>query len=125
MTAPTLRASGRVRIFVSPVRLLLVTWLALGLAPGLGEVAESAIHLATSGHLAHSDADHGDLGDRGDEHGCGTTQHLCGCCASQSLASTPRPGMAAPTGSARAGQPRCEALSTLHEPAPPFRPPIA
>ena len=125
MTGPALRASGRVRIFGSLMRLLLVTWLAVGLAPGLGEVAESAIHLATSGHLAHSDAGHGDLDDLGDEHGCGATQHVCGCCASQSLAPTPRAGTPAPAGSARASAPLCEALSSLHEPAPPFRPPIA
>ena len=99
-------------------------WLAVGLAPGLGEVAETAVHLATSGHLAHSDADHGDLGNQGDEHGCGTTQHHCDCCASQAVVSAAgcqvaeslqvSPGLAAVPG----------ALVSLHEPTPPFRPPI-
>ncbi len=44
------------------MRVLLIVWLAIGMAPGLGEIAETAALLATSGQLAHSDADHGDLG---------------------------------------------------------------
>jgi hypothetical protein len=106
------------------MRFLLVMWLAVGLAPGLGEVAETAVHLATSDHLAHSDADLGDLGDLGDEHGCGTTQHHCGCCTSQVVVSAAgnqvtvslhaSPGVVAAPG----------ALVSLHEPTPPFRPPI-
>jgi hypothetical protein len=106
------------------MRLLLIIWLAVGLAPGLGEVAETAVHLATSGHMAHSDADHGDLGSQGDEHGCGTTQHHCGCCTSQVVVSAPSsripvspvvtPGLSVTP----------DALVSLHEPTPPFRPPI-
>ena len=105
-------------------RLLLILWLAAGLAPGLGELAESAVHLADTGHLAHTEAGRGDLGDQGDEHGCGATHHLCGCCASQvvvpahagalpvSLAVTP--GLASTPA----------ALVSLHERTPPYRPPI-
>lgn len=107
------------------MRSLLVMWLAVGMAPGLGEVAETVVHLATSGHLAHSDADNGDLGNQGDEHGCGTTQHLCGCCASQVVSSASRPEVAV-TPVPGTGQTSVPApLDSLHEPAPPFRPPIA
>jgi len=107
------------------MRLLLIMLLALGLAPGLGEVVESAVHLATAGHLAHSDADHGDLDDQGSEHGCGTTEHRCGCCASQVVATAP---VATVVGAARVEPgllPAATNLATLHQPAPPFRPPIA
>jgi hypothetical protein len=107
------------------LRFLLVMWLALGLAPGFGEVAETLVHLATSGHLAHSDADQGDLGDQGDEHGCGTTQHHCGCCASQVVASAPRVEVVRSTVLAPGLAPSVETLASLHEPTPPFRPPIA
>jgi hypothetical protein len=106
------------------VRYLLAIWMVFGLVPGLGEVVETAVHLATSGHLAHTDADHGDLGDEGDEHGCGTTCHNCGCCASQALASDRKlevPGTVA----APARLTPSAALVSLHEPTPPFRPPIA
>lgn len=107
------------------MRFLLVMWLAVGMTPGLGEIAETVVHLATSGHLAHSDADNGDLGNQGDEHGCGTTQHLCGCCASQVVSSSSRPEVAVSpvpvAGKASVPTP----LDSLHEPAPPFRPPIA
>ena len=106
------------------MRLLLVMWLAVGAAPGLGEVVETAVHLATSGHLAHSDADHGDLGDQGDEHGCGATQHHCNCCASQAVA-LGRAGAAPASSVVAAGLPAApDALASLHEPAPPHRPPI-
>jgi len=107
------------------VRSLLVLLLVNGLAPGLGEVAESAVHFALEGHLAHSDADHGDLGDQGHEHGCGTTEHLCSCCASLSfvalaagvvLTVVPAPASPLSTG---------ERLASLDAPAPPLRPPIA
>jgi len=107
------------------MRLLLVLWLATGLAPGLGEVAESAVHLATAGHLAHSDADHGDLGDQGDEHGCGATHHLCGCCASQAVAAPPVVRLRTGPAPARGPSSTARALVSLHEPTPPYRPPIA
>jgi hypothetical protein len=107
------------------VRLLLIITLIHGLVPALGEVAEAAVHYAIEGHLAHSDADEGDLGDLGHEHGCGTTAHHCDCCASQFVAAAPasafevRP-LLAPEPAAVPGT-----LVSLHEPTPPFRPPIA
>jgi len=106
------------------MRSLLVVWLAVGLAPGLGEAAETAIHLATSGHLAHSDADHGDLGHQGDEHGCGATQHHCGCCASQVVAPASAGGLSVSLAVATGLSVSPDALVSLHEPTPPFRPPI-
>ncbi len=107
------------------MRLLLVMWLAIGLAPGLGEVAETVVHLATSGHLAHSDADHGDLGDQGHHHGCGATQHQCGCCPSQAAAVPASAAGDATAPPAAEQAPSRDALASLHEPTPPFRPPIA
>jgi hypothetical protein len=107
------------------MRVALVLLLVHGLAPGLGEVAETAVHYAVEGHLAHSEADRGDLGEQGDEHGCGTTAHLCSCCASQALLAGPAPApVAAGLPLARLA-PGTGALASLHEPAPPHRPPIA
>lgn len=107
------------------MRFLLVAALVAGMTPGLGEVAESVVHLVASGHLAHSDAAHGDHDGQGGEHGCSTTDHLCGCCASQ-VVTAPPPSAAArllAAGSSRPAAPA--ALASLHEPAPPSRPPIA
>jgi len=107
------------------MRFVLVMWLAVGMTPGLGEVAETVVHLATSGHLAHSDADQGDLGNQGDEHGCGTTQHHCGCCVSQVVAAAPRTEVAMNVVPATGQVPAPVTLASLHEPTPPYRPPIA
>jgi hypothetical protein len=107
------------------MRFLLVTWLALGLAPGFGEVVESAVHYVTAGHLAHSDADHGDLADQGDEHGCGTTEHRCSCCVSQAVAPPPVTTVLGLATGMSGLPPTGASLSSLHDPAPPYRPPIA
>lgn len=107
------------------MRLVLVLALIHGLAPGLGEVAEAVVHYASERHLAHSDADQGDLGDQGHHHGCGTTQHQCGCCASQSVAVTPPVQLAGASAPTAAHAPHRGVLASLHEPTPPFRPPIA
>jgi hypothetical protein len=106
------------------VRVALVIALIHGLVPGLGEVAETAVHYAVEGHLAHSADDRGDLGDLGHHHGCGTTEHLCGCCASQVLATPAVP--VAPCAAASNETARLERwqLVSLHDPAPPRRPPI-
>lgn len=107
------------------MRLALVLALILGLVPGLGEIVETAVHYAVEGHLAHSEADRGDLGDLGTEHGCGTTQHHCGCCASQLVVAQPtQAGPLAVLAKTRA--PRHDpVLVSVHDPAPPRRPPIA
>lgn len=106
------------------MRLALVILLVHGLVPALGEVVETVAHYAATGHLAHSDADRGDLGDQGDEHGCGTTEHRCGCCASQVVLAphdeAPAVSLAVAPGLSVAPS----SLASLHEPAPPLRPPI-
>jgi hypothetical protein len=107
------------------MRLLLVMCLALGLAPGLGEVVESAHHLSTAGHLAHTDAGHGDFSDQGTEHGCGTTEHHCVCCASQVAATAPVVTVVGPATIAPGLVPLGERFASLDAPAPPYRPPIA
>lgn len=107
------------------VRLLLVLLLIHGLVPAFGEVVEAVVHFATEGHLAHSAADEGDLGDQGDEHGCSPTSHRCACCAPQPVVASPHgqpvrvtwvPGRLAPDDRSRA---------VARAPDRPFRPPIA
>lgn len=81
-------------------------------------------HYVGEGHLAHTSADEGDLGDQGGEHGCGTTERHCGCCTSQvATAAGPVIAVEAPAVDGPALAPG--ALASLHAPAPPFRPPIA
>jgi hypothetical protein len=106
------------------VRPVLILLLIVGLTPALGEVAEAVVHYAVEGHLAHSAADEGDLGELGDEHGCGTTQHRCGCCASQTVLLADGGGLSVSllVGVRPAVAPA--ALASLHEPTPPLRPPI-
>ncbi len=53
--------------------------LLLALAPGLGEVVENVVHLATQGHLAHAQETGDQHAERGPEHGCNGTFHLCTC----------------------------------------------
>jgi hypothetical protein len=107
------------------MRLLLLLTLIHGLVPGVGEIVEAVVHYAAEGHLAHSDADHGDLGDQGHEHGCGTTEHLCSCCSSLTFVAPAAGGVlpAAPTASHRL--PAGVRVASLDAPAPPLRPPIA
>jgi hypothetical protein len=106
------------------MRWLLVLALVHGLVPGLGEVAEAVVHYAVEGHLAHSDADRGDLGELGHEHGCGTTEHHCACCASQAFVAHPGDaGVALVPAHERTFDERAQ-LASLHTPAPLRRPPI-
>ena len=69
------------------------------LVPGLGEIFENAVHLATEGHLAHAapDGDHHES--PGPEHGCSGTMHLCSCCVSPSFALTQAPAQRPSPGS--------------------------
>lgn len=107
------------------MRWLLLAILFHGFVPGLAEAGEAVVHLARTGHAAHSPADLGDLGDQGPEHGCGTTQHHCACCETQPVAPacTSLVVMAegAPTRSAKPA----EQTPAAREPARPFRPPIS
>lgn len=112
-------------MFCGSMRLALVLLLIHGLTPALGEVAEAVVHYAVEGHLAHGPEDRGDLGEQGHEHGCGTTQHRCDCCVSQVvMAPSARAVLPAAPAGTRAPVVR-ERLTSLHAPAPPYRPPIA
>jgi hypothetical protein len=83
------------------------------------------VHLAVEGHLAHAEADCGDLGDQGCEHGCGPTDHRCVCCASLSFVA-PASGFVLAVAPAASRPPAGgERLASLDAPAPPLRPPIA
>jgi len=64
---------------------VLLVW---GLAPGVGEFLENALHFVQEGHLAHAtpDGDHHDP--TGPEHGCTGAAHLCSCCVSLSFMPT-------------------------------------
>ena len=107
------------------MRLLLVLVLVHGLAPGFLEVGEAVVHYARTGHVAHTADDHGDLGDQGPEHGCGTTQHHCTCCASQLFASSPDVAVASLEGGAARPAAPAERTLAARAPARPFRPPIS
>jgi hypothetical protein len=107
------------------MRLVIVLALVHGLVPGLGELVEAAVHYAVAGHLAHSDADRGDLGDPCREHGCGTTEHHCVCCASQVFVAQPSDAAPAALPSTESARVDHVQLASLHDPAPPRRPPIA
>ena len=107
------------------MKALLVIALIHGLVPAFGELVEATVHYATTGHLAHSDADEGDLGDQGAEHGCSPTAHHCDCCVAQAVVA-PIPETGAPV----AWRELPWSPSTLDRAAtrsldPPFRPPIA
>ncbi len=106
-------------------RLLLVALLVHGLVPAFGEVVEAAVHYATTGHLAHSDADHGDLGDQGDEHGCSPTSHHCTCCAAQPVVALGGAAALPVTWHDVLRPPSDVDRWTSRSLDPPFRPPIA
>lgn len=107
------------------VRLLLVLALVHGLAPGLAEVGEALVHWARTGHAAHTAADRGDLGDQGPEHGCGVTQHRCGCCVGLELLPAAGAAVALGAPAARGVLAGGEGAAPTRAPARPFRPPIA
>jgi hypothetical protein len=107
------------------VRVFLVLMLVHGLAPGLAEVGEAVVHYARTGHVAHTAADGGDLGDQGTEHGCGTTQHHCTCCETQAVAPSGDAIVASLDGDAARPLAPLELTLARREPARPFRPPIS
>ncbi len=107
------------------MRLLLVLVLVNGLVPGLAEIGEAVVHYARTGHVAHTAADHGDLGDQGEEHGCGTTQHHCTCCASQAVAPSEPVAVAALARPAADPPAAVDTAVPAREPSRPFRPPIS
>ena len=107
------------------MRLVLVLVLIHGLIPGLAEVGEAIVHYARTGHVAHTAADRGDLGDQGAEHGCGITHHRCTCCATQLIVQSTAVAIASVSGGGwSAAVPSGRALAP-REPDRPFRPPIS
>lgn len=63
-------------------RVLLAFILILGLVPGLGELVEQVVELATHGHFAHAIAEEG--AHHSSEAGCNPVQHTCAChCTAQ------------------------------------------
>ena len=107
------------------MRFLLVIALIHGLVPGFGELVETAAHYAKTGHLAHSDSDHGDLGDQGAEHGCSPTAHHCACCTAQAVvAPSSQPGIRM-LGYHVEWSPLATGRMASRALDPPFRPPIA
>ncbi|HEY0712511.1 MAG TPA: hypothetical protein VGF45_07550 [Polyangia bacterium] len=75
------------------MRLLVIIALLYGLVPSLGEGVGAVVHLAVTGHVAHFEPGEEDL-DESDEHGCGTTFHLCRCCVTHVTLSEPHLGPA-------------------------------
>jgi hypothetical protein len=106
------------------MRVLVLIAVLHGLVPGLGEVVESAVHLASTGHLAHS-AGETDLGDQGPEHSCGVTLHSCGCCAGQPVMSELELATLSQGAATERPLERGPDAVVDRAPARPFRPPIA
>jgi hypothetical protein len=76
------------------VRLLpriLVVALVYLVTPSLTEAAENVWHLLSTGHDAHAVEAGSDHAPQGDEHGCSGTYHLCGCCHTAPVDSSPAP----------------------------------
>ncbi|HET8724820.1 MAG TPA: hypothetical protein VFM53_11545 [Anaeromyxobacteraceae bacterium] len=107
------------------MKVLLVIALIHGLVPAFGELAEMGVHYATTGHLAHSESDHGDLGDQGAEHGCSPTAHHCACCAAQPLVQPNGQVGVRMVWNRVEWAPRATDRMTNRSLDPPFRPPIA
>lgn len=85
------------RIFLTGLAVLLLA----GLLPGVGELVENVVHLATQGHLAHAEANGDTHGPLDAEHGCTGALHICSCCVSVSYLAgkvpTTGPGIPLPT----------------------------
>jgi hypothetical protein len=107
------------------LRVFLVLMLVNGLVPDLAEVGEAVVHYVRTGHVAHTAADQGDLGDQGPEHGCGTTQHRCTCCATQDVVPSGDVVVALLDGATARPVPPLELTLAPRAPARPFRPPIS
>ncbi len=96
-----------------------------GLAPDLAEVGEAVVHYVQTRHVAHTMADHGDLGDQGSEHGCGGMQHRCACCTAQVVVPPAAVAVASLDGDKANPVAPSQLTLAVREPARPFRPPIS
>jgi hypothetical protein len=101
------------------MRLLLVAWLIIAMAPGLGEIVETVVDGVTFGHVVHCE----DPCHQGDDRGCDEAQCL-GSCSCQAVTLTSRFGEAGTMVLVPSLVPADELLAPLHEPAPLRRPPI-
>ncbi|HEY0715306.1 MAG TPA: hypothetical protein VGF45_21680 [Polyangia bacterium] len=105
-------------------RFLLVLVLVHGLVPGLGELVETVAHRVTEGHFAHDLEQGHDRGESTDEHGCGTTSHLCRCCPNQPVLTVLKT-VSLDLGQAALGlYPPVDSPVTESHVRNPFRPPI-
>ena len=79
----------------------LAVLLLAGLIPGVGELVENVVHLATRGHLAHAEANGDTHGPLDAEHGCTGALHVFSCCVSVSYlagkGASIDPGVSLPT----------------------------
>jgi len=106
------------------MRALLVIAVLHGLVPGLGEIVESAVHYATTGHLPHALAHETDPENPEPEHSCCVTLHTCACCAGQPVVEVEVASVE--QGASRLGRLQRDAREAVaRAPARPFRPPIA
>jgi hypothetical protein len=106
-------------------RRLLVLLLLFTLTPSASEAVELVAHALSHGDYAHAaDARHDGAPD-GDEHGCTTMLHTCGCHGSAHGAAVTalRLAVAAPPAARAPSQPPAESHEREHDP-PPLRPPI-
>jgi hypothetical protein len=107
------------------VKALLVIALIHGLVPAFGEIVEATVHYATTGHVPHTGADHGDLGDQGSEHGCSPTAHHCTCCGAQPFQAPPAQARGLLAWRTAEWAPSSVGRAPSRSLDPPFRPPIA
>lgn len=106
------------------MRWLLVIMLMNGLAPGIAEGAEVAVHLVKTGHVAHALPGENDLGNQGREHSCGAVFHQCSCCAAMTVVASGRADAVEPMPVEKDCAPRSLARGAHRSLEPPFRPPI-
>ena len=106
------------------LRWLLVLVLVNGLAPGIAEAAEVAVHFVETGHVAHTLPGEDDLGHQGPEHSCGVVFHQCGCCAGMTLLPHEVAEAGRPAPSTKDCAPVAVMRGASRSLEPPFRPPI-
>ena len=106
------------------MRWLLVLVLVNGLAPGIAEAGEVAVHFVKTGHVAHAAPGEDDLGDQGPEHSCGVVFHDCGCCTGMTVLPIDAADVAGPAPLVKDRAPAVVVRVATRSLEPPFRPPI-
>lgn len=95
-----------------------------GLAPGIAEGAEVAVHFVKTGHIAHTFPGENDLGNQGREHSCGVIFHRCSCCAPMTVVASGPADVVEPMPVEKDCSTRSLARGAHRSLEPPFRPPI-